>query len=82
LSGPPGNETDITQNKKIRQCVIAMILEKHLPLGEPRFRTKTKKNCKNLLARGKSCGRLAPVCVPRFLILGFWFGAFVGKAEK
>jgi hypothetical protein len=43
---------------------------------------KIKKNCNNLLARGKSCGRLAPVCVPRISILEFWFGAFAVKAEK
>jgi hypothetical protein len=62
--------------------VIATIFEKHLALGEERLPAKTKKNCKKLLARRKSCGRLAPVCVPRISILGFWFGAFVGKAEK
>jgi hypothetical protein len=30
FAGPPRNETDITQNKKIRQCVFAALAEKEL----------------------------------------------------
>jgi len=30
FAGPPRNETDITQNKKFRQCVFAALAEKDL----------------------------------------------------
>jgi hypothetical protein len=30
FTGPPRDETDITQNKKIRQCVFAVAAEKDL----------------------------------------------------
>jgi hypothetical protein len=55
-------------------------IEKILPFRRARFWSRKKEKCKNPLAPGKSCDRLAPVCVPHFLLLEFWGGAFVGKA--
>src|SRR6266849_4533342 len=41
-----------------------------------------KKKCKKPLAPGKTCDRLAPICIPHFLFLESWGVAFVGKAEE
>ena len=70
---PPGNEPDVTQNGKGRQCVSARFakratLEKISATKE--FSWQTKKKCNNALAHGVSCGRLAAFTAPLFRIQG------------
>jgi hypothetical protein len=72
FAGPPRNESDITQIKKIRQCVFAMgaMGRMHRLPGEEAAPTKIKQ-VQELLALGKSCGRLPPFTTPLFCFWGF-----------
>ena len=70
---PPGNEPDVTQNGKGRQCVSATFakratLEKISATKELSW--QTKKKCNNALALRVSCGRLAAFTAPLFRIQG------------
>src|ERR1700687_458121 len=65
---PPGNEPDVTQNGKGRQCVSAKFASctapgNILPSGK-NFGGEEIKKCNNALARGASCGRLASFAAP------------------
>src|SRR5713226_1043959 len=64
FAGPPRNETDITQIKKIRQCVISIFGEKIFCTSRREAGCKEKKKCKNPLAPGRSYDIFAPVWIP------------------
>src|SRR5229473_6322975 len=64
FAGPPRNETDITQIKKIRQCVISIFGENISSASRHEAGCKEKKKCKNPLAPGRSYDIFAPVWIP------------------
>src|SRR5713226_198137 len=66
FTGPPRNETDITQNKKIRQCVFAVSPGKDLEHFPERAFIDKNNRCKNSLALRKSYDIFHPVYIPHF----------------
>src|SRR6266436_6030111 len=64
FAGPPRNETDITQIKKFRQCVISIFGENISSASRYEAGCKKKKKCKNPLAPGRSYDIFAPVWIP------------------
>jgi hypothetical protein len=67
LLDPPGNEPDVTQIEKIRQCEYRIFFARGLKRDfalfswTRNFSEARKKNCKNALALGILCDRLATV---------------------
>jgi hypothetical protein len=49
FSGPPRNETDITQNKKIRQCVFVKLPKNNLQLTANRNFAEENKDARSRL---------------------------------
>src|SRR5713226_330981 len=79
FTGPPRNETDITQNKKIRQCVFAVPPEKDLEhfRKEP---SSTKIIDARTCLRSEEAVIYSPTFTSPLLVLGISNTASVGKA--
>src|SRR5713226_427676 len=65
FAGPPKNETHITQNKKIRQCVFAVCPGNDSEAFRKRS-SPAKNKCKNPLALRKSYDIFHPIRIPHF----------------
>jgi len=66
FAGPPRNKTDITQIKKIRQCVISKFREKEFERPWKNTRRARKRSARSCLRTEKAVIDSPPITVPLF----------------